>query len=383
MGMINTELGLPATQVISLNDSAVRALAQVPAGVISLSNFYGKSNIALAGYIQGGIKSGTPTSVNSVVEFSFPTESTSVISATTPTGSELYYSWGSTPTTGYSQTSPTIAVIPATRSLASFAFSTKTYAVSSLPTVPATGGLGTTAIPTDTIAYTLAGSSSPTASGGNVSYYSKFTMPTQTVNSWQTNWAALTPGNSNNKNGYASWTAWKNYSRGFVAGGQSPGSPSPVQSTSVRRMLYPTETVSTIPGAFNTGAFPSLPTNSGFGVGQSSEHGYTFGQFGPAPLASNTNIGRVVFSTETFTRDFQSMGLSPAYLTNSGSFSQPTAIYNVAGLSMGGPPGIPASSFFNGNVRKYVFGTGTFTTIPATMPARSARSTIQSTPYFG
>ena len=43
MSQINTELAVPATTLISLNQSSARALAQVPAGMISLSNFYGKS----------------------------------------------------------------------------------------------------------------------------------------------------------------------------------------------------------------------------------------------------------------------------------------------------------------------------------------------------
>ena len=51
--MINTELGYPATQIISLNNAAVRALAQVPSGVISLSNFYGKSSTVLKGLAYG------------------------------------------------------------------------------------------------------------------------------------------------------------------------------------------------------------------------------------------------------------------------------------------------------------------------------------------
>lgn len=54
MGMINSELAVPATQIISLNDTAARNLAQVPSGVISLSNFYGKSSIIEKFYIFGG-----------------------------------------------------------------------------------------------------------------------------------------------------------------------------------------------------------------------------------------------------------------------------------------------------------------------------------------
>lgn len=41
---INLELGRAATATSSLNDSALRSLAGVPSGQISLSNFYGKSN---------------------------------------------------------------------------------------------------------------------------------------------------------------------------------------------------------------------------------------------------------------------------------------------------------------------------------------------------
>lgn len=45
MSNINTEMGRASNYQFSLNDSDVRALAGVPSGTISLSNFYGKSNI--------------------------------------------------------------------------------------------------------------------------------------------------------------------------------------------------------------------------------------------------------------------------------------------------------------------------------------------------
>jgi hypothetical protein len=80
MGMINVELNYPATQVISLNDAAVRALAQVPAGMISLSNFYGKSNSIQKGFWLNGQRF-TPPTVSSVGASSidFPTQTISVI----------------------------------------------------------------------------------------------------------------------------------------------------------------------------------------------------------------------------------------------------------------------------------------------------------------
>lgn len=71
MEMINTELGYPATQIISLNDTAVRALAQVPAGVISLSNFYGKSSTVTKG-LGWGLYS--PTVAQFSVLQDFPTD---------------------------------------------------------------------------------------------------------------------------------------------------------------------------------------------------------------------------------------------------------------------------------------------------------------------
>lgn len=41
---VNIELGRAATATINMNESAVRTLAGVPSGAISLSNFYGKAN---------------------------------------------------------------------------------------------------------------------------------------------------------------------------------------------------------------------------------------------------------------------------------------------------------------------------------------------------
>lgn len=48
-GHINSELGRPSTQLLSLNDSAVRALAGVPSGTISYDNLRGKSSFSASG----------------------------------------------------------------------------------------------------------------------------------------------------------------------------------------------------------------------------------------------------------------------------------------------------------------------------------------------
>jgi len=50
---INIELGRAATATTSLNEAAVRTLAGVPSGAISLSNFYGKSNAFIFSFAGG------------------------------------------------------------------------------------------------------------------------------------------------------------------------------------------------------------------------------------------------------------------------------------------------------------------------------------------
>ena len=51
MSMVNTELGIPATTVITLNDAAVRTLFNKSSGAIAMSDGYGKSNILYTGII--------------------------------------------------------------------------------------------------------------------------------------------------------------------------------------------------------------------------------------------------------------------------------------------------------------------------------------------
>lgn len=56
MSQVNTELGLSATATISLNDAAVRSLAGVPTGAISMNNLLGKSNVSFSP--EGGTSAG-------------------------------------------------------------------------------------------------------------------------------------------------------------------------------------------------------------------------------------------------------------------------------------------------------------------------------------
>jgi hypothetical protein len=48
MSQVNTELGRSSTATISLNESAVRSLAGVPSGTISMNNLRGKSAMSVS-----------------------------------------------------------------------------------------------------------------------------------------------------------------------------------------------------------------------------------------------------------------------------------------------------------------------------------------------
>ena len=66
LGQVNTELGRASNQAISMNDSAVRSLAGVASGAISMSSLWGKSNVSWS--MAGGNYSdyGQPTAYWSV-----------------------------------------------------------------------------------------------------------------------------------------------------------------------------------------------------------------------------------------------------------------------------------------------------------------------------
>lgn len=67
MGQVNTELGRSATATISLNETAVRTLAGVPSGTISMDNLRGKSNVAFTP--DGGTTAGTAVFLSSDVAY--------------------------------------------------------------------------------------------------------------------------------------------------------------------------------------------------------------------------------------------------------------------------------------------------------------------------
>ena len=67
MSQVNVELGRSGTAQISLGESAVRTLAGVASGTISMSNLQGKSNVSWSP--DGGASAGSPVYLSSDVAF--------------------------------------------------------------------------------------------------------------------------------------------------------------------------------------------------------------------------------------------------------------------------------------------------------------------------
>lgn len=68
MSQVNTELGRSATATISLNESAVRTLAGVPSGAISMNDLRGKSAVTFTP--DGGTTAGAPALLSDTQQFS-------------------------------------------------------------------------------------------------------------------------------------------------------------------------------------------------------------------------------------------------------------------------------------------------------------------------
>jgi hypothetical protein len=81
MSDVNTELGLTSTATISLNDAAVRTLAGVASGTISMDNLRGKSNAPAATFSpDGGTSAGTAVFLSDITYEPSPSSVTIIIS---------------------------------------------------------------------------------------------------------------------------------------------------------------------------------------------------------------------------------------------------------------------------------------------------------------
>ena len=87
MSQVNTELGRSSTATISLGESAVRALAGVPSGTISMNNLRGKSALSVSASNVSGDNGGFAPSGSVSTAGSPP--NTTVTGGTSP----FTYSW--------------------------------------------------------------------------------------------------------------------------------------------------------------------------------------------------------------------------------------------------------------------------------------------------
>lgn len=386
MSMINVELALPATQVISLNQANVRALAQVPAGAISLSNFYGKSNITPAGYVLGGRTGFGPNDRGTCYEWNLTSQIGAVIGATTPTNS-WQFSYGNAPDKAMLGGAITPSPTTTSQNILRFPFATKTFvSIGQGPAEPATTSnqfITNSRMQTPTNFYSARGVPGPSAQAMR---WSKWNFVTETGWSVGNPYFQFTGPTAPFNNAFFNGPSWRacanaftNYARGNNFSG--PG---------VNGVFnYPTETGSCAFGGAttidmgSTGSTPSAvaqvtAANNVVAVVQDNENAYMYIGQNASPVGGGftTNMARYQFSTNTGTKNFQNLGITRTGFTG---FQQPTRGTLVGGNTTPGPViGLISE------VRTYTFGTNTLALISqSTYPAGLARQMeTQSVPMY-
>lgn len=375
MGMINTELSYPATQIISLNDAAVRALAQVPSGVISLSNFYGKSATINKGWIfypQTTTSAFPPPATvarGGAFVFDFSTETFAAVpTAPKPTGfGETNYN---NTQFGHSNTSKSnfygsFSTPTGGKAGMTFEFSTQTNA--SLPA-------GTTL----NLVYDRA-----LASNG-VNGYNSWTNPATTATQNQkailsSNTMSVVgtvpytpPANSNVNYGAAAYSSAP-LGRGHHVGGQSPTPGTGGFANFVMTYTFATDTFTKTPTPAFTWVTTQVPAGpNGLNMGANFCNG-TVG-YG----IRNTGVDKFVLSTQVRSPGYQTIpGLG---IYNSSVLNNTTTAWMLGGRNAPNS-GSPAQV---STVRKYSLSTETYSTAPYTTPvAQQAGWQAQGIPNYG
>ena len=382
MGMINVELGRPATQIISLNEASVRALAQVPAGMISLSNFYGKSATGTLGWSIGffGAWPSFTGNAGPTWEFNMANDTGQNIPVTSPTGTQVNGA-GNAGTKSFSKGTPSIVSLTATVPMFSFSFSTKTFSAIASATITAVGAPGvpkmatlltqTSRIQTANDYYILGRASSPGPTANSTQRWSKFNFSSEVFTVKGQQYTVIAPAPANEwTDKQVSWPAAKVYGKAFQ--GASSGN---VQM----EWNFPTDT-----GSVTFGGSPDYSLGSGGQSSancciQNSERGYLWGPNTGIGTTLTTSMGRLVFSSKTYNRTYQSMGTPTARAWFMG-LQTPTNGYFLGGTSV--PPATPNPLI--SETHKYVFGTETISLVPSTMPARNIRPyELQSASVLG
>jgi len=374
MGMINTELGRPSTQVISLNEASVRALAQVPAGMISLSNFYGKSAAGTLGWSLGfmGPAPGLNNNAGSY-EWNMANDTGQAIPATTPTGA-LMTGNGNSSSKGFLKGGFATGAIQ----MWSFPFSTKTFV--SIANAPYTGPASMSRtlqyrsrMQTETNYYNLANGSLPGPAANSTQRYSKFNFSSEVYTVINQQYAVLSPAPSNDwATTQISWSAAKNYNKGYQG----------AASQFAMQMSYPTDTASATWGGLSyqigSGGLANFRPMAAI---QNAENGYSYGGLEGVGGVPSVSMGKQVFSTGAWTRSYQSMNTSGAGRFGFMGLQNPSNGYLLGGSSLPSPT---AAYSYISEIRKYQFSTETLSTVPSSMPQRNLTPyEVQSAPILG
>lgn len=383
MGMINTELGYPATQLITLNDAAVRNLAQVPSGMISLSNFYGKSAAGTLGWSIGfrGAWPSLTSQASPSWEWNMANDTGQNIGVSSPTGTNVNGS-GNSSAKSFAKGNATYAGTLATVPMSSFSFSTKTFTAIAPATISSVGAPGVSKmastltlqsrIQTANDYYIIGRASSPGPTANTVQRWSKFNFASEVHTVKGQQYQVLSPAPANEWTyKYASWPAAKNYNKAFQG-----------VNTGNIQMQW---TFSTDTGSATFGGSPDYSLGSGGSSGafcgiQNAEFGYLFGPGSGTGLTVSPNIGRLQFSNVSYSRTYQSMNTgadSRAYFMG---LQNPTNGYFLGGSII---PQFGNLTFVS-EIRKYAFSTQTLSLIPSTMPSRNLFPyELQSAPVLG
>lgn len=397
MSEISVELSYPATQILSLGQEDARQLADVPAGVISISDFYGKSNIVGGAYFLGGIVAvpvnTAANAITTVTQFVFATETGGVLPAVTIPGGPFFNLSGGlrTGTMTSDKAGYASRVYPGpsgnTSLLYKFDFRTQTFglnvitnpiAPSVAPTYPSIVVVAnnSNSLNTETESYTAQAISAtfvPNPVGEpSTRGWLKFTFVTESM-TWQ-NANATIPGLNylNSSPGVQAFPAKTKYGKGFLTGGTAP--PNAFPSSNMTSLSFQFSNGTT----YYTGMGLTLSGIDYSGSGtQSEDNGYMRTGGGPSPEGWPDYMRRVNFATETSNQFFQYVGArfqtSAAYIIDSHGY-----FYGGASNNRNDP-----STAILPEVNKLSFSTETLSVVPdaGTRPIMKSVSTQSTRTY--
>lgn len=356
MSMINVELAYPATQIISLNDAAVRALAQVPAGVISLSNFYGKASITPRAYRIGGSTATAPpftvapVLTNQINSFTFSTE----------TGATLGSVWTTSTVNqgGFGTSGESYGYMPRSTFIDRLTFSTETVSTPSTQYVPNESVSWRGSVNSAKAINYSTRLPAPPALANTQTGWGKYVWSTE-VASWVASPAPYSPRPSANMIVFG-FSAVKNYDKGLFASGSR-----------VSRFVFSNET--SLNQQLGVVIFDGVTPNDG-AYFNNDQRGFTLTGLGSTPSGFPTAMASIAFSTETGSRVYQQVGLTRFY---GAGFNSP-----LAGFVTGGSTNNVAPFGVQSNTLKYTFSNASVATLPssANMGTRLYGYVVQSTP---